>query len=55
MARSSQKSPDSKSQRERFIETVRELGVDEDPEAFEKAFGKIVPPKKPKGEKGDAK
>jgi hypothetical protein len=38
----------SKSQHQRFIETARELGCDEDPKSFERAFSKIVPPKKPK-------
>lgn len=37
-----------------FIEAARQLGCDETGEAFEKAFGKIVPPKRPhKREKGD--
>ena len=40
-----------KPQRERFIEAAREFGHDEDPEAFERAFGKIVPPKRPKPER----
>lgn len=35
---------DSK-QYERFVETARKLGVDESEEAFDRAFGKIVPPK----------
>ena len=30
-------------QSERFIETARELGVDETGEAFEKAINKILP------------
>jgi hypothetical protein len=34
-------------QSQRFIEKARELGCDEDPSAFERAFSKIVPPKKP--------
>lgn len=33
---------------QRFLETARQLGADESGEAFERAFGKIVPPKKPK-------
>jgi hypothetical protein len=32
-------------QSERFIETARDLGVEEDPDQFERAFSKIVPPK----------
>jgi hypothetical protein len=36
---------DGKSQRERFIEAAREVGVDETGEALERAFAKIVPPK----------
>jgi hypothetical protein len=35
-----------KRQFERFVETVRKLGVDESEEAFDRAFRKIVPPKK---------
>jgi len=35
-----------KPQRERFIEAAKEAGVDSD--AFERAMGKIVTPKKPK-------
>ena len=31
-----------------FEKTARELGTDESGEAFERAFGKIVPPKQPK-------
>jgi hypothetical protein len=34
-----------KRQYERFVETARSLGVDENPENFERAFTKIVPPK----------
>ena len=32
-----------KGQFERFVETARQIGVDEDPEALDRAFGKIVP------------
>jgi hypothetical protein len=35
-----------KRQYERFVETARKLGVDESPENFERAFTKIVPPKR---------
>ncbi len=38
----------SENQKQRFIDTARELGADESGEAFERAFGKIVPPKHPK-------
>lgn len=40
-------------QAKRFEETAREIGCDESGEAFERAFGKIVPPKlpEPKAEK----
>lgn len=34
-----------KEQSERFIETARELGVDESGTAFDEAMEKIVPPK----------
>lgn len=35
-----------KRQYERFVETARKLGVDETPEAFDRAFRKIIPSKK---------
>jgi hypothetical protein len=35
----------AEAQKRRFIETAKELGVDESGEAFEKMFKKIVPPK----------
>lgn len=35
-----------KAQSERFIETARKLGIEETGEAFERAFAKIVPPKR---------
>lgn len=38
--------PDDEAQKQRFIEKARELGTDESEEAFERAFKKIVPPKK---------
>ena len=38
------------SQNKRFIEKARELGCDEDPKAFERAFSKVAPPKKPKSQ-----
>ena len=37
-----------KSQRERFIETARAVGVDETGEEFMKLLKKVVPPKRPK-------
>jgi hypothetical protein len=46
-----------KSQRQQFIEAAREAGADERPEAFERIFTALVPPKK-EGDvasKGDAK
>jgi hypothetical protein len=30
---------------ERFVETARKIGVDEDPETLDRAFAKVVPPK----------
>lgn len=39
---------DPKEQHKRFKEHAREIGADKDPEALERAFGKAVPPKKPK-------
>ena len=43
------KEPPLSEQSERFIRTARELGCDEDPEAFERAFARVVPPKRPPG------
>jgi hypothetical protein len=40
-----------KRQYERFVETARKLGCDESEEAFERAFGQIVPPKRPNASK----
>lgn len=39
---------DDKAQSKRFIEKARETEADETGEDFERAFKKIVPPKKPK-------
>ena len=39
--------PNEKPQHERFKEAAREVGADESPENFERAFGKIVPPVTP--------
>jgi hypothetical protein len=36
-----------KRQFERFVKAARKLGVDESEEAFDRAFRKIVPPRKP--------
>jgi hypothetical protein len=36
-----------KRQYERFVETARKLGADEDPDNFARKFEKIIPPKKP--------
>ncbi len=36
----------AKPQKQRFIDAVREHGGDETGEALERAFGKIVPPKR---------
>ena len=35
-----------KRQFERFVETARKLGVDENEETFKRTFTKIVPPKR---------
>jgi len=40
-----------KSQKQRFVETAKELCCDESEEAFEDSFERIVPPKS--GNKGD--
>lgn len=39
--------PSDKEQYERFRQAARELGTDEGEEAFEQAFRRIVPSKKP--------
>jgi hypothetical protein len=39
--------PSDKEQYERFRQAARELGTDESEEAFERAFRKVVPAKKP--------
>lgn len=36
-----------KAQFERFVETARKIGVDEDPQALDRAFDKIAPSKQP--------
>jgi len=38
--------PKSQSQRHRFIDAAKSIDADETGEAFDKAFGKIVPPVK---------
>jgi hypothetical protein len=43
--------PDEKPQSERFIETAREIGADETPDAFERAFIQVVSPKETLGPK----
>lgn len=40
-----------KPQHERFKEVAREIGADENAEAFERTCGRIVPPVKPKDER----
>jgi hypothetical protein len=37
-----------KAQFERFVETARQIGVDEDSEALDRAFEKIIPSKEKK-------
>jgi hypothetical protein len=44
----------TETQFDRFVETARKLGCDEDSERFEESLGKIAaykPPKKPKAKK----
>jgi hypothetical protein len=49
-AKPKQKKPSKKDQYGRFLETVRDLGIDErkSREQFEGAFQKIVPPRRSK-------
>lgn len=46
MPKAEPKVESKQTQKERFVETARELEVDESGETFEAAFGKLVPPKK---------
>ena len=43
--------PKSQPQRQRFIETAKEVEADESGEAFESAFGRVVPAKKAKAKR----
>ena len=45
MNRKFRPSPDNPEQSKRFIETAKEIGTDESPEAFERAFKSIANPK----------
>jgi len=47
-AKQKPKKPSKKDQYGRFLETVRDLGIDErkSRESFERAFEKVVPPKR---------
>ena len=44
MPKTGQKVESKQTQRERFVQTAREIEVDESGETFEKAFEKLVPP-----------
>ena len=48
-ARKPQTKKTDKAQFERFVETARKIGVDESPEALDRAFEKIVPSRRPPG------
>ena len=50
----SQANPDNPDQYRRFVETARELGADESPEAMERAFKRVVRTQKPKDEPASA-
>jgi hypothetical protein len=52
MPRKPKPKPDDPAESKRFIELARELECDERPEAFDRAFRKIVPAKKPSSGKG---
>jgi hypothetical protein len=47
MPRKSKSKPDDAAQSERFIETARDVEAAEEPEAFERAFRRVVRPKAP--------
>jgi len=42
MTRKTSHQPDDPEQSKRFIETTKQIGTDEAPEAFDKAFRKVV-------------
>jgi hypothetical protein len=47
MARKTPKSPpDDPEEYKRFLDTAKEVGAENDPKAFERAFKTVVPPKK---------
>jgi hypothetical protein len=46
-ARPKRPKPDNPEQFRRFVETAKKIGVDEDPEALDRAFRKVVPSSKP--------
>jgi len=39
---------DDPAESQRFIDTAREIGVDESPEAFDRLFKSVAKPKRPK-------
>jgi hypothetical protein len=45
--------PDNPDQYRRFVETARELEADESPDALDRAFERVVKPKKKPPAKGD--
>jgi hypothetical protein len=47
MPRKPEPKPDDPAQAQRFIDTAREVEADETPEGAERAFKKVVSPKKP--------
>jgi hypothetical protein len=44
MPRKPKPPPDDPEQSKRFIKAAREIGADENPEAFERVFGRVVRP-----------
>jgi hypothetical protein len=53
MPRKSKPKPDNPEQFKRFIDTAREVQVDESPEALDRAFGKVVRPAKSRPGQGE--
>lgn len=45
---------EDEAQAERFIETARDIGVDETGEEFDRAIEKIVPPQRPAADRSSA-
>lgn len=54
MAKKPKPEPDDKKQSQRFVETAKLLGVDEDGKAFNRAMGALVPVRRKSVRKKDS-